>query len=269
MFSDSSLDIISTLLGVCLVLANIAVWRGVYLEHDRFPKEIQDRGWSLLIRGLAAETMIALLSMTIDTISSNRQNDKIALLYERATKAENETATIENSTRLLDARAKEAEAKIADANARALQAQADLAKYKAPRSLSPTQRARITDQMHHAAPQTFDVSASGDPDSLELVGEIEGILNSAGWVQVDFKFVPSLMGTGFQNIGPNDVFIANSNVSGIQIRMNPHHSVEFFPIAEMLAHALREEDIQATATDIDEIESDNDGAIHIMVGKKP
>ena len=171
---------------------------------------------------------------------------------------------------LLEKEAAKANERAAEANARAVQAQLDLEKYKAPRSLDATQRARIIEQMSHALPQQFDVSVSGDAESLGFVEIIEEILNSAGWVQVDWKYSDAIFGgTVFPRIGSGKPIIGNSNIMGIEIRMNPHQSVEFLLIAEMLAHSLRGEDIQAKALDADIIERDNDGAIHIMVGKKP
>jgi hypothetical protein len=56
---DTALEIVRVVLALGIVLSNVAVWRGVYLENDKFPKETRDAGWRLLVKGLAAESALA------------------------------------------------------------------------------------------------------------------------------------------------------------------------------------------------------------------
>lgn len=67
-------------LGVLLVLSNIAVWLGVYLERDKFSKETQDRGWRILVSALALEAALAVFLLATDTTISLRQRWQIASL---------------------------------------------------------------------------------------------------------------------------------------------------------------------------------------------
>jgi hypothetical protein len=65
------------------VAATIGVIVGVYWEGDRFPKEKQQRGWSLLIRSLAADTLFTILIFGTDGWIGQIQRVEIISLEER------------------------------------------------------------------------------------------------------------------------------------------------------------------------------------------
>jgi hypothetical protein len=75
---DTALEIARFALGVLLRLANVAVWYGVWLERDSAPPGTQQRGWRILIRGLAAETAIGLFLFAVDTSLGIVQTNEIA-----------------------------------------------------------------------------------------------------------------------------------------------------------------------------------------------
>jgi hypothetical protein len=69
-------------LAIALVLANIAVWGGVYLEGDRFSEPTKKIGWKMLVASLAVEAAFAAILVVIDSEISNRQKIEIAHLSE-------------------------------------------------------------------------------------------------------------------------------------------------------------------------------------------
>jgi hypothetical protein len=70
---DTALEYGRWFCAVGLLAANVAVWRGVYLENEKFPEETKDAGWKLLLIGLAAEAAIGFALFSIDTAISIRQ----------------------------------------------------------------------------------------------------------------------------------------------------------------------------------------------------
>jgi hypothetical protein len=82
-------------LGALLVVANVMVWYGVYLENDDFPKEKKDKGWRILIRGLAVESTIGFFLLAVDTSLGITQKAESARANERAANANNRAANAE------------------------------------------------------------------------------------------------------------------------------------------------------------------------------
>jgi hypothetical protein len=77
-----------------LVLSNVAVWLGVYLESDQFTKATQQTGWRILLCGLAAETAIGFLIAAVDWRITQEQAWQIAALNAKANEAELRIAAI-------------------------------------------------------------------------------------------------------------------------------------------------------------------------------
>ena len=73
MSADFALEVTRVVLGVLLVAANFAVWYGVRLERDAAPQETKEKGWRILVRGLAAETAFGALLFVADTTLGVRQ----------------------------------------------------------------------------------------------------------------------------------------------------------------------------------------------------
>lgn len=71
-------------LAVGLVIANVAVWYGVWLERASAPAETQERGWRILVRGLAAEVALGLLLFAADTGLDVIQRREIAQINEKS-----------------------------------------------------------------------------------------------------------------------------------------------------------------------------------------
>jgi hypothetical protein len=157
---EDMIESIHKLLMIGIVAANIIVWWGVYLEGDKFPEDVKNRGWKILLIGLAAEAAFGFLLPVVDTFISNKQKADIAALYVRATNAENDTAKLKQSTTLLDARAKEAVAEAAKANERT----ETLKKVVGWRQLSPKQFETLADELAKARGSVTIAYAPFDPE---------------------------------------------------------------------------------------------------------
>jgi len=75
---DTVLEIGRFVLGSLLVLANAAVWYGVWLERDSEPPEVQHRGWRILVAGLAAETTLGFILFGVDSAIAARQRAQLS-----------------------------------------------------------------------------------------------------------------------------------------------------------------------------------------------
>lgn len=105
-------------LAVAILIANIFVWRGVYLEGDRFPKETQDRGWRILLCALAAEAALGFCLFSVDTAIGVRQVGKIAELNVEAEQLSADAAADKAQITIANAEAEHARSDAAKANAR-------------------------------------------------------------------------------------------------------------------------------------------------------
>ncbi len=65
------------------VAATIGVIVGVYLEGDQFDKETQQRGWRILVRSLAVDTLFTILIFGTDGWISSIQRGEIIALEDR------------------------------------------------------------------------------------------------------------------------------------------------------------------------------------------
>jgi hypothetical protein len=76
--TTDQLEYVRGAIGIALLLANVGVWYGVYLERDSAPKEIQDRGWRILVRSLATEAALGFFLFAVDTTIGLRQTAVLA-----------------------------------------------------------------------------------------------------------------------------------------------------------------------------------------------
>ena len=166
--------------------------------------------------------------------------------------------------RILEKRAKRAgDGIVAEANARAFEAQAALEKFKAPRRLSPEQRARIGEKLKQYAGRQFVGSiAPGVEDARNLWRQIAGALREANWTPP-----PSVVGEAFpaglsamSRTGVHVLYWVGAFVSSPSIQVH----------AEALASALNDEGIDALAWPAhgSSVEA-TPNAIRIEIGFKP
>ena len=80
MFTTDHLEFARSFLAVALVLANVAVWIGVYFEGERFTEALKQVGWKILVVALAAEAAFAAVLVVLDSVISARQKAEILTL---------------------------------------------------------------------------------------------------------------------------------------------------------------------------------------------
>ena len=100
---DAALEVTRFILGGLLVAANVAVWYGVWLERETAPPEVQQRGWRILVRGLAAETTIGFLLFAADTSLGLRQAAKLNNAQSIAGQAQATGLTLKRLNSVLEA----------------------------------------------------------------------------------------------------------------------------------------------------------------------
>lgn len=107
----------------------------------------------------------------------NTESGKVAGLQKDATDAKTEQQRVE--TDLAKQRALTAKAQ-----KEASDAALALAKFKAPRTLSPEQRENLISALKPFAGQNFALAVFSDPEALALVRVLDALLKSAGWNRV-------------------------------------------------------------------------------------
>ena len=148
-------------------IANAEYW----LEVLRM---VRNAGAALVVLGVAMELL----------------GDWFAKPYERTV----ENARVAELARTTESAAKAGE-RAAQAEARAAEANLELAKLKAPRTLSEQQRNRITAKLEPFKGTTFEiVTYPGEPEPVAFSDLIATMLTNAGWVSNPNKASGSLMG---------------------------------------------------------------------------
>jgi hypothetical protein len=166
----------------------------------------------------------------------------------------------------LNTRGEEARAEAAKANERAAEANLELARLKAPRTLTDEQQKRIAEKIMPFTGKQFDVAIPpGDPESLRLMEAIEAAVITANWVEHDW--IDKTPGA-LKLIRSGRAEVGNISAIGVLIEMEPNRSNEFKEASETLASALNDEGIPALAIVGTTTTAANADAIHILVGKK-
>ena len=237
-FDRASFALIASLV-IGVVATVLIVWMGTVKEHH----------WDLL-REQAAKKIADL------GLETAKAKTETALAQERIAELNKETAR-------LSADAEASRAMIADANARALEAKAELAKFKAPRSLTDGQQSSIRGKILTFAGTKFDLFSAQEKEALTLLDVIEDILLSAGWEEV-----PPASGTSITRNGRPPVGLIIDNAVSIQFSVDKQ--VEFANISGSLAQALAAEGIEAhSQTSPPSMPYLKNDVIHIVVGSKP
>lgn len=207
--------------------------------------------WALVLAALAA---IAVVVTTRLALARAKQLGEVQAQLLRA--KDNELAS----------NLKEKDLRIAEATARANEAALELAKYKAPRSLTSEQAARVTAAMGQFAGMQFDgaIGPLNDPEPMVFFDQVAKSLAAAGWQQVHWKSaltmrLPRTNGT------PD---LGGVSVTNVIVDIHPTHRTRLQPVAQALAAALAAEGISAIADEGAGGGSENSAAIHILIGRK-
>ena len=159
----------------------------------------------------------------------------------------------------------EANRQAEEAKERAAQANLELAKFKAPRTLSPEQQKRVSDNLKLFAGAQFDMALNTDPESQDLLPQIEDALKASGWDELDWSGGDLV----FKRAGRPVAGIVV--MTGVIVQMHPDEVPVLRDAAAALASALSMQGISARAEPGlgTGITNNNPKAIHILVGKKP
>lgn len=155
-----------------------------------------------------------------------------------------------------------ANARAAEAEQRAAEATLELAKFRAPRTLTIEQQAAISEKLRAFAGTRFDAAViRGDPETHQLLGMIEAALATAGWTQVNWVGFEVLKRPGKPDVGE----WAATNV----IIAVPHDLIpRLWVAATSLAAVLTAADIPAQAQDAQGMDVKNNDVVHLLIGRK-
>jgi hypothetical protein len=194
------------------------------------------------------------------SIMFRRYNHRLVVLTDgrnRQEKAVNERAIADATARAAgsDERAAKAEQASAEANLA-------LARFKAPRQLTPEQSKNVADAVRRFAGVNFTISVFNDPESINLLTQIDDALVGAGWIETDWKGGGdiSFSRSGHPNAGFN--FLQGLYVQAEATRMN-----EFGPAVALLVTALNNAGLEAKG-ELGNMPPNAKGVIQIQVGKK-
>jgi hypothetical protein len=157
-----------------------------------------------------------------------------------------------------------AKATAAQAEQRAAEATLELARMKAPRTLTAEQQERIVSVLRPFVGTRFDVGlVQGDAEAAEFIALLEAVLQRAGWIQVDWVGGDIVMTReGKPTVG----LVTTTNVA---IAIHPEKALTLRNAAEGLYTALSAEGIATRegTSGAGFLNHDAD-AVHILVGRK-
>jgi hypothetical protein len=145
---------------------------------------------------------------------------------------------------------------IAEANARAAEANLELAKFKAPRSLTKEQQDRLIAKLTPYSGQLFSFNVTADPEAINFLQIIRNVLVAARW-----KEIPSQYG---------DVSVGGVGVStntGVILEVAANADIKHIVLVQLLDSAFNAEGIQSLPRHNKDLT--NPSAVNIVVGKKP
>jgi hypothetical protein len=146
---------------------------------------------------------------------------------------------------------------------RAANAELELAKIRTPRTLTLEQQESIAASLKQFSGTSFDVASDTDKEAVDFAGQIEDTLAKAGWKQVEWT------GGAIIRPGFNKFRIGQAIEIGISAQVGMTRSVQLLPIAKAFAAAFTAGGVAARAEYMPKPVSDNDNAVHVIVGKKP
>ena len=146
----------------------------------------------------------------------------------------------------------------------AAEAESNLAKFRAPRTLTKQQQERVVSMLMSFAGTQFDVgSVQGDAESAECMILLETLLQAAGWREVDWVGGDIVM---TREGKPTTGLVTTTNVA---VAVYPEKTSTLGNAAAALGTALNAEGIAAKAgTTGAGFINKNADAVHILIGRK-
>jgi hypothetical protein len=172
----------------------------------------------------------------------------------------------EAQTAVARANAERSRADASAANERALQAQLDLEKFRAARTILDDQLALIADSVRKFSGTQFDSAfGSSNHEQAVLVGLIETALLNAGWKQLPWAGNPN----SFVTNRPGRPQSGQATMRDVLIRVS-RRDESLYPAAGALASALQSQGITAAARVSDDggPMNYNEHTVHLLVGAK-
>lgn len=150
------------------------------------------------------------------------------------------------------------------ASQKAAEAELKLEQFKAPRSFSSEQVSRIVQALKPFAATHFDAAIiTSDPEAENLLLQIEHILATAQWIQIDWK------GGDVVYTRLNRRVVGIVSVPGVIIQMRSENVKKFEAAAVALQNAFTSEGITTKAEGgVGGYPNQNNDVLHILVGKK-
>jgi hypothetical protein len=219
---------------------------------------------------LAAEVIFSVLHWRnenklrpLRTEQTRLHNLELVELGNVAEEARRETARLSAEAETARASIAEANARAAEASARAVEAQLALEKFKAPRTLSLEQQAKIIGEMKQFSGTPFVLGVFIEPEAIALLTQVDEILIAAGWVEQEWKASAIVYSReGKPNVG-------YTTITGLYIQADNSHAADFGQIVVKLASLLSDAGIDAKAEVGRMVPNTNNDAIKILIGQKP
>ena len=159
------------------------------------------------------------------------------------------------------ARAAENEARAEEARAAAAQAQLELARFKAPRTITPDQSMAVVQAVRGFEGQHYAFSSYGDAEALNYVGQIDRVLTKAGWVRVPSQLGAIEVMVGGMTVGQS------AGTRGVVVLIGEDNS-ESAPALAALARVLNDVGIVCGKGFAPTLKGKRPKAITIVVGQK-
>jgi hypothetical protein len=240
---------------------------GMSLETARFWADIARIA---LLGGVLVSALSAfVIALTADILRDSgeaAQRDlqrDLAKFQAEAAKFETEAVKARENTARLVNEAIKLRRELSEANKRTTDAQLALEKLKAPRTLNLDDRTAAVEELKSLAGLPFVVASVHDAEAVALIGQIEELLSEAGLVHQPWR------GRELLASRPGKPAVGVTNVIGIYVQADASRQAQFEPAVNAIATALKERGLDAKAEIGRMTANTNQGAIQILVGKKP
>ncbi len=205
-------------------------------------------GFRLMLIGAASGA----ITLVVSVLSS-------VILYHVSDFAQKE---LERETSRLSVEAEIARRDIAVANERALRAELELAKFKAPRVITPDQQVALVKRLEVFAGTPFVLAILHEPEPQSLMGQIERLLIEANWKQQDWS------GGALQLDRPGKLNVGLVSAADVVVQLDKKHIPAWMPAVTEIVVGLLQAGI-TTRLETGDLPTDrNIDAVNIIVGKK-
>ena len=216
-------------------------------------------GISEVISHRYSERKVALVEIA-ERAATKKHEDDMAELKLEAANSNERAATA-------DERAAQASERAADANERAAKTELELAKFKAPRVLTPEQIAQLKKELKPVAKIPFDGAIAQLEESTNLFLQISLALQASGWDWQNWRATSIAM-----RLPKFDRTVGMASIEGVQVQIVESDREKFNASLVALINALNAFGIKATprvyTDDAGRQLGYMPGLAHILVGTK-